>query len=119
MVVLERTSFSRDAFCLNAPTFLFLYSGDIVSTYILTDARNALLFLDFTRMSYSMPSGENEENKSYSHWIFFNLRPNEIAWNIEHLQKGSLSLTGGLMSISNIISQISFKRKCQLVKKLV
>ena len=107
------------AFCLIAPKFLVLYRGDIVSTYILTDARNALLFLAFTRMSYSMPSGENKENKAYSRWIFFNLRPNEIARIIEHLQKGSLSLTGGLMSISNIISQISFKRKCQWVQKLV
>ena len=51
-------------FCLTAPKFLVLYSGDIVSTYILTDARNALLFLAFTRVSYSMPSGENKENKA-------------------------------------------------------
>ena len=65
MAVLESTSFSRDTFCLTAPKFLVLYSGDIVSTYILTDARNALLFLAFTRMSYSMASGENKENKAY------------------------------------------------------
>ena len=49
------------AFCLTAPKFLVLYRGDIVSIYILTDARNALLFLAFTRMSYSMPAGENKE----------------------------------------------------------
>ena len=73
------------AFCLIAPKFLVLYRRDIVSTYILTDARNALLFLAFTRMSYSMPSGENKENKAYSRWIFFNLRTNEIARIIEHL----------------------------------
>ena len=34
-----------------------------------------------------MPSGENKENQAYSRWIFFNLRPNEIARIIEHLQK--------------------------------
>ena len=56
-------------FLPDCPTFLVLYSGDIISTYILTDARNALLFLAFTRMSYSMPSGENKENKAYSRWI--------------------------------------------------
>ena len=27
---------------------------------------NALLFLAFTRVSYSMPSSENKENKAYS-----------------------------------------------------
>ena len=54
-------------FCLIAPKFLVHYRADIVSTYILTDARNALLFLAFTRVSYSMPSGENKENKAYSH----------------------------------------------------
>ena len=95
MAVLESTSFSRDAFCLTALKFLVLYSGDIVSTYILTDARNALLFLAFTRVSYSMPSGENKENKAYSRWIFFNLRPNEIARIIEHLQKGTFVPTTG------------------------
>ena len=41
----------------------------------------------FMRMSYSMPSGENKENKAYSRWIFFNLRPNEIARIIKRLQK--------------------------------
>ena len=40
-------------------------------------------------MSYSMPSGENKENKAYNRWVFFNLRPNEIAQIIEHLQKGT------------------------------
>ena len=83
------------AFRLTAPKFLVLYSGDIVYTQILTDARNALLFLAFTRMSYSMPSGENKENKAYSRWIFFNLRPNEIARIIEHLQKGTFVPTRG------------------------
>ena len=39
---LQRTSFSCDAFWGAAPKFCVLHSGDIVSTYILTDARNAL-----------------------------------------------------------------------------
>ena len=56
-----------------------------------------------------MPSGENKENKAYSRWIFFNLRPNEIARIIQHLQKGTFIPTRGLMSISNIIYRISFK----------
>ena len=89
MAVPERTSFSRDAFCLTALKFCVLDSGDIASTYILTDARNALLFLAFTCMSYSMQSGENKENKAYSRWIFFNLRPNVIAWIVEHLQRST------------------------------
>ena len=95
MAVLESTSFSCDAFCLTAPKFLVLYSGDIVSTYILIDAMNALLFLAFTCMSYSMPSGENKENKVYNRWIFFTLRPNEIARIIEHLQKAMFVPTRG------------------------
>ena len=76
MAVLESTSLSRDAFCLTALKFLVHYSGDIVSTYILTDARNALLFLSFTRMTYSLTSGENMENKEYSRWTFLNFWPN-------------------------------------------
>ena len=119
MAVLERISFSRDAFWRATPNLYVLHSGDIVSTYILTDARNALLFLAFTRVSYSMPSGENKENKAYSRWIFFNLWSNEIARIIEHLQKGTFVPTRGLMSIRDIISRISFKRKCEWVQKLV
>ena len=42
-----------------------------------------------------MPSGENKENKAYYRWILFNLRPNEIARIIEHLQKGTLVPTRG------------------------
>ena len=112
MAVLERTSFSRDAFCLTAPKFLVLYSGDIVSTYILTDARNAFLFLALTRMSYSMPSGENKENKAYICSIFSNLRSNDIARFTECLQKATFVPTKEDNVCSNIISLISFKRKC-------
>jgi hypothetical protein len=64
MAVLERTSFSRDAFCLTALKFCVLDSGDIVSTYILTDARNALSFLAVTHKSYTMPHGESKEYKA-------------------------------------------------------
>ena len=95
MVVFEIISFSRDAFWPTTPKFLVQYSGDIVSTYILTGARNALLLLVVTRMSYNMPSGQNKENKAYSRWIFFNLRSNEIARIIEHLQKPTFFPTRG------------------------
>ena len=80
---------------MTAPKFIVLYRGNIVSTYILTDARNALLFLAFTRVSYSMPSNENKETMAYSRWIFFNLRPNEIARITEHLQNGTFVPTWG------------------------
>ena len=70
MAVLERTSFSRDAFWLTAPKFLVLRSGDIVSTYILTDARNALLLLVVTHIRYGMPHDKNKYNKAYSRLIF-------------------------------------------------
>src|SRR6266566_7512012 len=95
MAVLERTSFSRDAFCLTAPKFYVLDSGDISSTYILTDARNALSFLAVTHISYSMSHGENKENKAYSCWIFLNLWPNGIARIIELLQKATFIPTRG------------------------
>src|SRR6266566_8405510 len=94
MAVLERTSFSRDAFCLAAPKFCVLDRGDIFSTYILTDARNALGFLAVTHISYNMPHGKNKEYKAYSRWIFINLRPNGIAWSIEHVHKATFILTG-------------------------
>ena len=94
MAVLERISLSRDAFLRNALKFSVLDTGDIVSTYILTDARNALWFLAVTHISYSMPHGENKEYKAYSRWIFLNLRPNVIARTIEHVQKATFVLTG-------------------------
>ena len=94
MAVLERISLSRDAFFRNALKFCVLDTGGIVSTYILTDARNALWFLAVTHLSYSMPQGENNEYKAYSRWIFLNLRPNGIARTIEHVQKATFVLTG-------------------------
>ena len=94
MAVLERISLSRDAFVRNAKKFWVLDTGDIVSTYILTNARSAHWFLTITHISYSMRHGENKEYKAYSHWIFLNLRPNGIAWTIEHVQKATFVLTG-------------------------
>ena len=93
MAVLERISLSRDAFFRNALKFCVLDTGCIVSTYILTDARNALWFLAVTHTSYSMPHSENKEYKAYSRWIFLNLRPNGIARTIEHVQKATFVLT--------------------------
>ena len=109
MAVLERTSFSRDAFCLTAPKFCVLDSEDIVSTYILTDARNALSFLTATHISYSMSHGKNKENKAYSHWIFLNLWPNGIARIIEHLQKATFVPTRG----TNIYNQCNLSNFLQ------
>ena len=109
MAVLERTSFSREAFCLTALKFGVLDSGDIVSTYILTDARNALSFLAITHISYNMSHGENKENKAYSRWIFLNLRPNGIARIIEHLQKATFVPTRG----TNVYNQRSLSNFLQ------
>src|SRR6266566_3573163 len=94
MALLQRISLSHDAFLRNALKFFVLDTGGIVSIYILTDARNALWFLAVTHISYSMPHDENKEYKAYSRWIFLNLRPNGIAWSIEHVQKATFVHTG-------------------------
>jgi hypothetical protein len=47
-----------DTFWCGAQKFCVLDTGEIVSTYILTDARNALLFLAVTHIRYGMPQGE-------------------------------------------------------------
>ena len=93
MVVLERTSFSHDAFWRVAPKFCVLHSGDIVSTYILTNARNALLLLVVTHIRYDMPHDKNKENKAYSRLIFLNLQPNGIPRIIEHVKNAMFVLT--------------------------
>ena len=93
MAVLERISFSRDGLWRATPKFYVLHSGDIVSTYILTDARNALLLLDVTHVCYGMPHGENKENKAYSRLIFLNLQPNGIPRIMEHVQNAMFNLT--------------------------
>ena len=93
MAVLERTSFSRDAFRHAAPKFCVLHSGDIVSTYILTDERNALLLLVVTRVSYDMPHDKNKEKKAYNRLIFLNLQPNGVPRIIELVQNAMFILT--------------------------
>ena len=60
-------------------------------------------------MSYTMPSGENEENKAYNRWIFFYLRPNETARIIEHLQKGTFVRTRG----ANVYKQHNLSNSLQ------
>ena len=91
--VLERISFSRDGLWRATPKFYVLHTGDIVSTYIFTDARNTLLLLVVTHLRYGMPHGENKENKAYSRLIFLNLQPNGIPWIIEHVQNATFVLT--------------------------
>ena len=110
MAVLERITLSRDAFLRNALKFCVLDTRDIVSTYILTDARNALWFLAVTHISYSMRHGENKEYKAYSRWIFLNLRPNGIARTIEHVQKAMFVLTGE----SNVYNQRNLSNFLQM-----
>ena len=61
MAVLERTLFSRDALWHAAPKYCVLHGGDIVSTYVLIDAKNSLLLLDVTHVRYGKPHGENKE----------------------------------------------------------
>ena len=109
MAVLERISLSRDAFLRNAMKFCVLDTGDIVSTYILTDARNVVWFLAITHISYSMPQGENKEYKAYSRWIFLNLLPNGIARTIEHVHKATFVLTGG----TNVYNQCNLSNFLQ------
>ena len=93
MAVLEKTSISRGAFWRAAPKFYVLHSGDIVSAYILTDARNALLLLVVTHVRYGMPHGENKENMAYSRCIFLNLQPNGIPQIIGHVRNAAFVLT--------------------------
>ena len=101
MAVLDRISFSRDGLWRATPKFYVLHSGDIVSTYILTDARNALLLLAVKHIRYDMPHGKNKENKAYRLWIYLNLRPNGISRIIEHVQKATFVPTG----VTNVYNQ--------------
>ena len=119
MAVLESTSYSRALFAWLPQNFLSSIV-QISFPHIYWPMQGMPFCPWIWRcMSYSMPSGENKENKAYSRWIFFNLRPNEIARIIENLQKGTFVPIRGLMSKSNIISRISIKKKCQWVQKPV
>ena len=65
MALLERTSFSHDAFRRVVPKFCDIDTEDIVNTSVLNDARNTLLFFATAGILYGMPLGE-KENKAYS-----------------------------------------------------
>ena len=101
MAVLERILVSRDVFLCNALKLCVLNTGDIVCTYILTDARNALWFVAVRHISYSMPRGENKEYKAYRRWIYLNLRPNGISRILGHVQKATFVPTG----VTNVYNQ--------------
>ena len=119
MAVLERTSFSGDAFWRAGLTFCVLHSRDIVSTYILTDARNALLLLAVTHVRYGMPHDKNKENKAYSRLIFFNLQPNGIPQILEHVQNTTFILTRrtNVCTHHNLSDFLPYQ--CHWVQKLV
>ena len=119
MAALERTSLTRDAFCRAAPKFCVLHTGDIVSTYILTDARNALLLLAVTHVRYGMPHGKNKENKAYSRLMFLNLQPNGIPRIIEHVQNTTFVLTRRTNVCTHHNLSDFLPKECQWVQKLV
>ena len=93
MAVVEIISFSHDVFWRAAPKSDVLHSGDIVSIYILINARNALLLLVVTHVRYGMPHGKNKENKPYSLLIFLNLQTNGIPRMIAHVHNARFVLT--------------------------
>ena len=93
MAILERTSFSSDTFWRAGLKFCVLRSGDSVFTYILINARNALLLLVVTHVRYGMPHGENKENMAYSRCIFLNLQPNGMPRITGHAQNAMFVLT--------------------------
>jgi len=102
-----------------APSFRVLHSGDIVATYILTDARNALLVLPVTHVCYGMPHSKNKENKAYSCLIFLNLHPNGIPRIIEHVRNATFVLTRrtNVYTHHNLLDFLP--KECQWVQKLV
>ena len=119
MAVLERISFSRDAFWRAAPKFSVLHIGDIVSTYMLIDAKNALVLLAVTHVRYVIPHDKNKENKAYSRLIFLNLKPNGIPRIIEHVQNATFVFTRRT-SVSTHHNLSDFlPKECQWVQKLV
>ena len=102
-----------------APKFYVLHSGDIVSTYMLTDARSALLLLAVTHVRYGMPHGKNKDNKAYSRVIFLNLQPNGIPQFIEHVQNAAFVLTRWTNVSTHYNLSNFFPKECQWVQKLV
>ena len=117
MAVSERISFSRDAFSRATPNFCVLQSGGKVSTYILTDAKNALLLLVFTHVRYDMPRAK-DENKAYSCLIFLNVQPNEIPRIIKHVQNATFVLTRPTNVYTHQNLSGFLPKECQWVYKL-
>ena len=119
MAVLERISFSREALWRAARKHYVLHGGDIVFTYILTDARNALLLLAVTHVRYDMSHGKNKENKAYSRLLFLNLQPNGIPRIIEHVQNETLGLTRRTNVCTDHHLSYFLPKECQWIQKLV
>ena len=119
MAVLERISFSRDAFWRAAPKLYVLHSVDIVSIYILTDARNVLVLLAVKHVCYNLSHGKNKENKAYSRPLFLNLQPNGIPQIIEHVQNATFVLTGRTNVCTHHNLSDFLPKECQWIQKLV
>ena len=119
MAGLERTSFTRDAFWCAALKFRVLHGGDMVSTYVLIDARNTLLLWVVTHVRYDMPHGENMENKAYSRRIFLNLQPNGIPRIIWHVQTAMFFLTRQTNVCTHRNLSDFLPNECQWVQKLL
>ena len=119
MAVLERTSFSHDAFWYAASKFYALRSGDIVSSYILTDARYALQLFPVTHVHYGMPHCKNKENTTYSRLIFLNLQPNGIPRIIEHAQNATFVLPRQTNVYTHHNLSDFLPKECQWVQKLL
>ena len=100
------------------PKFCVLHSGDIVSTYILTDARNALLLLAVTHVRYAMPHGKNKENKAYSRLIFLSLQPNGIPRIIDHVQNATFVHTRWTNVYTHHSLSDFLSMECQWFQKL-
>ena len=119
MAVLERISFSRDAFWRAAQKLYFIHSGDIVSTYILTDARNALQLFPITHVHYGMPHCKNKENTAYNRLIFLNLQPNGIPRIIEHAENAIFVLPRQTNVYTHHNLSDFLPKECQWIQKLV
>ena len=101
------------------PKFLSSPYWNIVSTYILTDARNALLFLVVTHVRYDVSHDKNKDNKDYNRLIFLNIQPNEIPQIIEHVQNAMFVLTTQTNVYTHHNLSDFLPKECQWVQKLV
>ena len=96
-----------------------LHGGDIVSTYVLMDARNALLLLAVMHVHYGMAHGENKENKAYSRRIFLSLQSNGIPRTIEHVQNATFVHTRQTNVYTHHSLSDFHPKDCQWVQKVV